>query len=58
VAACAVHRQTGDWPRSVTFFDLPTGAAVRADGDALPFEQALAEVAAAVSGLRRQSLPA
>jgi ATP-dependent helicase/nuclease subunit A len=58
LAAVALHRQTGAWPASVTVYDPAGGAALRGDGGALPHEEALAAVAAAVSGLRRETLPA
>jgi ATP-dependent exoDNAse (exonuclease V) beta subunit len=58
LAAVAVHRQTGAWPRTVAVYNSQTGGVSRCDGDQLPHEEALAEVAAAVSGLRRETLPA
>ncbi len=58
VAAVAVRRQTGSWPRTVTAYDPAAGAVLRGDGDRLPHAEALAEAAAAVSALRRETLPA
>jgi ATP-dependent helicase/nuclease subunit A len=58
LAAVALQRQTGAWPASVTAYDPATGAVLRGDGAGLPHEEALAAVAAAVSGLRRETLPA
>jgi ATP-dependent helicase/nuclease subunit A len=58
LAAVALQRQTGAWPASVTAYDPASGAVLRGDGSALPHEEALAAVAAAVSGLRRETLPA
>jgi hypothetical protein len=58
LAALAVRRQTGAWPASVTVYDPATGAVLREDGGRLPHAEAVAAVAAAVSGLRRETLPA
>jgi ATP-dependent helicase/nuclease subunit A len=58
LAAVAIQRQTGVWPASVTAYDPATSAILRGDGGTLPHEEALAAVAAAVSGLRRETLPA
>jgi ATP-dependent helicase/nuclease subunit A len=58
LAAIALHRQTGAWPASVTVYDPTTGAIRRGDGTGLPHDEVLAAVAAAVSGLRRETLPA
>jgi ATP-dependent helicase/nuclease subunit A len=58
LAAVALQRQSGAWPRTATVYNFATGTIVRSDGGALPHEEALAAVAAAVNGLRRQTLPA
>jgi ATP-dependent helicase/nuclease subunit A len=58
LAAVAVRRQTGTWPRTVIVYDRTTGAVLRGDGDRLPHAQALAEAGAAVSALRRETMPA
>jgi hypothetical protein len=51
LAAAALHRQTGDWPRTATLYDLASGAVVRRVGDSLPHDRVVAEVAAAVNDL-------
>jgi len=58
LAAVALHRQTGAWPRTAIVCDCATGTVRRGDGGRLPHAEALAAVAAAVSGLRRETLPA
>ncbi len=58
LGAVAVRRQTGAWPRTVIVCNRATGGAVRGDGDQLPHADALAEAAAAISALRRETLPA
>jgi ATP-dependent helicase/nuclease subunit A len=58
LAAVAVQRQFGAWPRTVTYHDLLTGIPREGDGASLPHEKALAAVGAAISALRRQTLPA
>jgi hypothetical protein len=58
LAAVAVQRQSDTWPRTVTVYDPATGGVRRGDGDRLPHAEALAEAAAAVSALRRETLPA
>jgi ATP-dependent helicase/nuclease subunit A len=57
LAAVAVQRQTGAWPRTVTVYDPAAGAMLRSDGDRLPYAEVLAAVAGAVSDLRRETLP-
>jgi ATP-dependent helicase/nuclease subunit A len=57
LAAVAVRRQSGAWPQSVIVYDPASGAVQRGDGDRLPHAEALAEAAAAVSALRRETLP-
>src|SRR5262249_21315466 len=54
LAAWAVERQTGARPRTVACYDFVNGAIQRIDGGQLPCDKALAAVAAAVSGLRRE----
>jgi ATP-dependent helicase/nuclease subunit A len=58
LAAVALQRQTGVWPRTVTLYHPPTGTILRDDGGRLPHAEALAAVASAVTGLRRETLPA
>jgi hypothetical protein len=58
LAAVAVQRQAGTWPRTVAVYNPATGGVLRGDGDRLPHAGTLAEVVAAVNGLRRETLPA
>ncbi len=57
LAAVAIQRQTGSWPRTVTVYDLASGAALRGEGGQLPQAEVLAVVAAAVKGLRCEAMP-
>jgi hypothetical protein len=45
VAAEAVRRQTGSWPRSVTLAFLADATAIRRTGSRLPYQEVLGEVA-------------
>jgi ATP-dependent exoDNAse (exonuclease V) beta subunit len=58
LAAVALQRQSGAWPETVTAYDLATGDVLRGDGGRLPHAEALAAVAAAVTELCRETLPA
>ena len=58
LAAVALYRQTGTWPRTVTAYNVTTGTVRRGDGDQLPHAAALTAVSGAVNELRRETLPA
>jgi ATP-dependent helicase/nuclease subunit A len=57
LGAVAIQRQTGAWPQTVAVYNPETGGVLRGDGDRLPHAEALAEAAAALSALRRETLP-
>jgi hypothetical protein len=51
LAAEAVRRQTGAWPREVALYAWADGTAVRKDGRRLPHRRILPEVAARLAAL-------
>jgi hypothetical protein len=57
LGAVAVQQRTGNWPVSVTEFNLETGAMIGRDGNQLPYREIFTEVGKRVERLRELEFP-
>lgn len=56
LGACALQRQTGNWPVRVVRYDLLSGTVDETAGEGLPHDEVLGGVGRAIAELLRQAL--